>query len=194
MTFEALRKSLMADSRYLGVHHSTIQPQPNAQIHQNLYPSEPSIGTIWNSRHDMVRDKMHNSARAGISAKSNSYATAVVMSGGYEDDKILDGGSVIYYTGAGGRDDKSGSHVSQAYNQHLNDSYNKSLQRNINNRKPVRVFNGFWTESGRMKYMYLGLYRVKAVEIKKGISGFKICQFQLHRLKHQGALPRNFEA
>jgi putative restriction endonuclease len=59
-------------------------------------------GRIFPSRAALRDAGVHSQLMAGISGSQPEGADAIVISGGYEDDK--DDGTVVVYTGQGGRD------------------------------------------------------------------------------------------
>jgi predicted restriction endonuclease len=105
-----------------------------------------------------------------------------VASGGYEDDE--DYGSVIIYTGHGGRDQDSGRQVGH---QSLEDSGNAALVRSHLEGAPVRVIRGAeWRDSAyapREGYRYDGLFLAESFWCKTRRDGFKVWQFRLVSLE-----------
>jgi putative restriction endonuclease len=61
---------------------------------------------VFKSRAELSQAGVHTPRRAGISGNAREGAESIVLSGGYEGD-------VIIYTGQGGRDEKTGEHVSR---------------------------------------------------------------------------------
>ena len=140
-------------------------------------PEGVNVGDIYPSRKALIKANLHRSTMHGIDGNGNEGVSAIVMSGGYEDD--IDYGDEIIYTGHGGNDPATGKQISD---QSWNDSGNKGLRRNITDKKPVRVIRGsnhnsvFAPSRG---YRYDGLYEVVEAWQKVGKSGKKICQFRL---------------
>ncbi|MEW2548870.1 YDG/SRA domain-containing protein [Streptomyces sp. NPDC047002] len=77
--------------------------------------------TLFDSRRLAHDAGAHRPLQAGICGTGNTGTESIVVSGGYKDDE--DHGSVIIYTGHGGRD-SSGNQVSA---QDLEDSGNAAL-------------------------------------------------------------------
>lgn len=132
-------------------------------------PNVP-IDTYFPNRRALYTAGIHRDIRRGIcgSAIAGRGAESVVLSGSYEDD--LDLGSVIYYTGQGGRD-RNGNQVS---NQVMN-GLNASLARNVDTGDPVRVVRR--QETGGFRYD--GLFSVEDAWMSPGKSGFLVCRFRL---------------
>jgi putative restriction endonuclease len=65
-----------------------------------------SEGQWFEGRKEMMPTSFHRSWGAGIDGNGKEGTSAIVLSGGYEDDKDL--GDEIIYTGAGGNDPNSG--------------------------------------------------------------------------------------
>ena len=118
---------------------------------------------------------VHRQTQAGISARRGVGAESIVLSGGYEDD--ADYGSVILYTGKGGRSQESGQQVA---NQTLTGA-NLELARNQTTGLPVRVTRKV-QENVQTFYRYAGLYRVAHYWQEVGKSGFSVWRFRLEQL------------
>ncbi len=118
---------------------------------------------------------VHRQTQAGISARQGEGAESIVLSGGYEDDEDL--GSVIIYTGRGGR---SAETAQQVADQTLTGA-NRELARNIVLGLPVRVTRKV-TEAGRTFYRYAGLYRIVRHWAEAGKSGHRVWRFRLEAL------------
>jgi putative restriction endonuclease len=71
-------------------------------------PGNPP-GTAYVDRRGLADAGVHKPLQHGISGAGAEGADPIVVSGGYEDDE--DYGSLIVYTGAGGRDPTTGSQV-----------------------------------------------------------------------------------
>jgi putative restriction endonuclease len=134
-------------------------------------------GHWFEGRKEMMPTSFHRSWGAGIDGNGNEGTAAIVLSGGYEDDKDL--GDEIIYTGAGGNDPKTGKQVAD---QSWTNRGNAGLLKCMNEGLPVRVIRGhkhnsdFSPKSG---YTYAGLYSVVDAWQEEGKSGFKICRFRL---------------
>lgn len=134
-------------------------------------------GDWFEGRKEMMKDSFHRSWGRGIDGNGKEGTSAIVLSGGYEDD--LDHGDEIIYTGAGGNDPNTGKQI--ADQTWLNPG-NAGLLLSKDRGLPVRVIRGqkhksnFSPKSG---YTYAGLYSVVDSWIEVGKSGFKICRFRL---------------
>ncbi|MFI7626360.1 YDG/SRA domain-containing protein [Microbispora rosea] len=156
-------------------------------------PDHPA-GSPFRSREALRIAGLHTQNMAGISGTGKTGADAIVVSGGYVDDK--DYGNVIIYTGHGGRDPNTGR---QIRDQDINDPGNAALVRSELEGLPVRVIRGrhnkkhqqspFAPDSG---YRYDGLYRVEEHWSKMGVDGFRVWQFRLVALaENEIATPKN---
>ncbi|PPQ65052.1 hypothetical protein CVT26_015748 [Gymnopilus dilepis] len=130
---------------------------------------------------------VHRSPQSGIDHPGAKYgACAIVLSGEYEDD--VDVGDKILYTGAGGRVSvpfAPGSGRQIAHQSFLH-SVNAALRKSVETGRPVRVIrkagnHSRWApaEGPKTKYRYDGLYRVKDAYEAQGVSGFRICRYEL---------------
>ena len=134
-------------------------------------------GQWFEGRKEMMPTSFHRNWGAGIDGNGSEGTAAIVLSGGYEDDKDL--GDEIIYTGAGGNDANSGKQVAD---QTWTNRGNAGLLKSMNEGLPVRVIRGhkhkspFSPTSG---YTYAGLYSVVDAWQETGKSGFKICRFRL---------------
>lgn len=119
---------------------------------------------------------VHRPTQAGISGSQEEGSDSIVLSGGYEDD--LDQGSVVIYTGHGGRDQISGLQIAD---QSLTRG-NQALARSKLLGLPIRVLRGhnldseFAPHSG---YRYDGLYMVEDYWRELGISGYLVWRYRL---------------
>jgi putative restriction endonuclease len=93
-----------------------------------------SIGALFPNRRALFDDGVHRDIQRGITGKREQLgAESIVLSAGYEDD--VDLGDRIYYTGDGGRDEKTGRQVAD---QEMN-GRNLTLAKNVDTGQPVRV-------------------------------------------------------
>lgn len=114
-------------------------------------------GQTFANRIELSLSLVHRHRQAGINGSQKEGANSIVLSGCYEDDE--DHGDVIFYTGHGGRDPKSGKQVT---NQELI-RQNLALALNCQRGLPVRVIRGSNLDSEHAPkegYRYDGLYRV----------------------------------
>ena len=133
-------------------------------------------GCFFDNRKEMMPSSFHRNHGQGIDGNGSEGASAIVLSGGYEDDD--DDGECIIYTGAGGRD-KNGTQVKdQSWETVGNAGLLKSMDLGV----PITVIRGsqhaseFSPDSG---YRYGGLYRIESAWKQVGQSGFKMCRFRL---------------
>lgn len=132
------------------------------------------------NRASMVTAGVHRMTVHGIDGNRTHGAAAIVLNGGYEDDR--DFGDRILYTGSGGND--SGSNR-QTEDQ---DQFNAGVAALLTSEKTqneIRVFRGFkhvspW--SPKSGYQYAGLYRVSKSENVPGMSGYRVWRFELERV------------
>jgi putative restriction endonuclease len=132
-------------------------------------------GHHFNDRKVMMENSFHRNWAAGIDGNGKDGTSAIVLSGGYEDDE--DHGDEIIYTGAGGNKDGK-----QVENQSWENRGNAGLLKSMNEGLPVRVIRGHKHKSKyspRKGYTYAGLYSVVDAWEETGKSGFKICRFRL---------------
>jgi putative restriction endonuclease len=137
------------------------------------------VGTIFATRHQLSLAGIHPPTMAGISGTGTQGADSIVLSGGYEDDR--DWGSLIIYTGHGGRDATTGKQIAD---QTLTKG-NLALAVSQLHGLPVRVVRGAGHKSSHSPdtgYRYDGLYRVEAHWHDKGKSGFEVWRYRLVEL------------
>jgi putative restriction endonuclease len=130
---------------------------------------------------------VHRQTQAGISARQGEGAESIVLSGGYEDDEDL--GTVIIYTGRGGRSTET---TQQVADQTLTGA-NRELARNIVLGLPVRVTRKV-TEAGRSFYRYAGLYRIVRHWAEAGKSRHQVWRFRLEALAELPETPETTAA
>lgn len=134
-------------------------------------------GHWFKSRKEMMPTSFHRNWGAGIDGNGSDGTAAIVLSGGYEDDKDL--GDEIIYTGAGGNDTNTRRQIAD---QTWTNRGNAGLLKSMNEGLPVRVIRGHKHNSPfspKTGYTYAGLYSVVDAWEEKGKSGFKICRFRL---------------
>lgn len=134
-------------------------------------------GHIFLNRQKMMPSSFHRNWGAGIDGNGREGVSAIVLSGGYEDD--LDLGDEIIYTGAGSNDSKTGK---QLKDQSWDNRGNAGLLKSMDQGLPVRVVRGYKhksTFSPLSGYQYAGLFSVVDAWEEIGKSGFKICRFRL---------------
>jgi putative restriction endonuclease len=134
-------------------------------------------GHWFEGRKEMMPSSFHRNWGAGIDGNGSEGTAAIVLSGGYEDDKDL--GDEIIYTGAGGNDSNTGKQIAD---QTWENRGNAGLVKSMNEGLPVRVIRGHHHNSSyspKSGYSYAGLYSVVDAWQETGKSGFKICRFRL---------------
>lgn len=134
-------------------------------------------GHWFEGRQEMMPSGFHRNWGAGIDGNGNEGTSAIVLSGGYEDDKDL--GDEIIYTGAGGNDANTRKQIAD---QTWENRGNAGLLKSMNEGLPVRVIRGYQHKSPfspKTGYTYAGLYSVVDAWQETGKSGFIICRFRL---------------
>lgn len=134
-------------------------------------------GHWFEGRKEMMPTSFHRNWASGIDGNRLEGASAIVLSGGYEDDQDL--GDEIIYTGAGGNDANTGKQIED---QTWSNRGNAGLLKSMNEGLPVRVIRGYSHKSEfspKNGYLYSGLYSVVDSWEEIGKSGFKICRFRL---------------
>lgn len=134
-------------------------------------------GYWFEGRKEMMPSSFHRNWGAGIDGNGSEGTAAIVLSGGYEDDKDL--GDEIIYTGAGGNDSNTGKQIAD---QTWENRGNAGLVKSMNEGLPVRVIRGHQHNSPfspKTGYTYAGLFSVVDAWEETGKSGFKICRFRL---------------
>ena len=152
-----------------------------------------AVGTHFPNRREVYEANVHRQLQAGIMGRAAVGAESIVVSGGYRDDR--DFGSVIVYTGHGGRDPETKAQIAD---QSLNDSGNAALVTSYLEGLPVRVIRGahagsvFAPSSG---YRYDGLFRIASYGSTRGVDGYLIWQFRLEEIDptHSAALAHEAE-
>nr|6GHS_A Chain A, TagI restriction endonuclease [Thermocrispum agreste] len=149
-------------------------------------PGHPE-GSTYSNRRQVQKAGLHAHLQAGISGTAKQGADAIVLNGGYPDDR--DYGDEIIYTGHGGQDPVT---KKQIRDQDLDDPGNAGLVRSQLEGLPVRVIRGAGGEkpySPSSGYRYDGLYKVVAhwFANHEDAPQFRVCQFQLVKIYDQVA-------
>ncbi|MCO5990113.1 caspase family protein [Actinoallomurus spadix] len=148
------------------------------------------VGAVFPDRRSLYDAHIHRQLRAGIcGSAARGGAESIVVSGGYKDDQ--DFGSVIIYTGHGGRDQDT---KQQVKDQDPTDPGNAALLRNIVTGLPVRVIRGAGGDpnhSPPVGFRYDGLFSVGEYWTTKGLDGFRVLQFRLEQLQSDGGIGRS---
>ncbi|MEV0667462.1 YDG/SRA domain-containing protein [Actinomadura luteofluorescens] len=137
-------------------------------------------GTCFGSREEVRQAKLHAHNQAGISGTGKQGADAIVLNGGYPDDR--DYGEVLVYTGHGGQDPATKRQIAD---QTLEDAGNAGLVKSQLDGLPVRVIRGHEENSSHAPekgYRYDGLYRVVRHWFKVRGDGFQVCQFLMVKI------------
>jgi putative restriction endonuclease len=143
-------------------------------------------GTMFDSRASLSAAGVHTPRQAGISGAQNVGAASIVLSGGYEDDE--DHGTYLIYTGAGGRDPKTGGQTSDQVLTRTN----LALVKNHLEGLPVRVIRGAQSGSAYAPphgYRYDGLYYVQAYWRERGLSKHHVWRFRLEQKQDDPRAP-----
>ena len=138
------------------------------------------VGTLFDTRKEAYAARVHRELIAGICGRPDTGAESIVLAGGYVDDE--DEPERIVYTGAGGRDPKTGRQIAdQSFNRDKQTNrWNTALATSCDRDLPVRVLRGHQTSHGPSAgYRYDGLWRVKRYWIEPGRDGFEICRFEM---------------
>lgn len=141
------------------------------------------------SRTELIEADLHRFTVHGIDGNGKEGASAIVLSGGYEDDE--DWGDYIIYTGHGGNDSNTKRQVDH---QSWDSPGNKGLVVSQQRQLPVRVIRSFKHKSllsPSSGYKYGGLYRVVDHWEERGKSGYLICRFKLVK---EEMLDKDYEA
>ncbi|MEW9553682.1 YDG/SRA domain-containing protein [Nonomuraea sp. NPDC050783] len=140
-------------------------------------PGHPE-GTTYEDREALRLAGLHAHKQNGISGTPAEGADAIVLNGGYPDDR--DEGDTIIYTGQGGQDSRG----RQIADQELT-SGNAGLVKSQIDGLPVRVIRGYEEKSEHAPaagYRYDGLYRVVRHWFKERDDGFRVLQFRLEKI------------
>ncbi|MER6946721.1 YDG/SRA domain-containing protein [Nonomuraea sp. NPDC000554] len=135
-------------------------------------------GTPYQTRDELRIAGLHAHNQAGISGTPREGADAIVLNGGYPDDR--DEGDVIIYTGQGGQDHRKQQIADQTY-----EKGNGGLVLSQLEGHPVRVIRGHEEDSPHAPaegYRYDGLYRVVRHWWKRRDDGFRVLQFRMVKI------------
>ncbi|MFI6636522.1 YDG/SRA domain-containing protein [Nonomuraea fuscirosea] len=140
-------------------------------------PGNPE-GKLYVDREELRLAGLHAHQRNGISGTKADGADAIVLNGGYPDDR--DEGDLIIYTGEDGQDANKRQIADQTITRG-----NAGLVRSQMERLPVRVIRGYEEKSEHAPtegYRYDGLYRVVRHWFKTRADGFRVLQFRLEKI------------
>lgn len=141
------------------------------------------LGEWFQDRSAVRAAGLHRHGQAGISGNYTDGADAIVVSGGYKDDR--DHGDWILYTGQGGRDDTG----RQVQDQSLTRG-NRALVLSEERGLPVRVIRGAGGDpahSPATGYRYDGLFSVLRHWVEDSLDGPLIYRYELRKLDSQGS-------
>lgn len=139
-------------------------------------------GTPFLDRDEVRATGLHRHKQAGISGNYEDGADAIVVSGGYKDDR--DHGDWILYTGQGGRENGR-----QVEDQKLTRG-NKALVLSEERGLPVRVIRGAGGDpahSPKKGYRYDGLFYIVRHWVEDSYDGPQIYRYELRKLEGQGS-------
>jgi putative restriction endonuclease len=137
-------------------------------------------GSIFESRDEIRKAGLHSKPMDGISCIFGNPADAIVLSGGYIDDK--DEGDYILYTGQGGQDPKTKKQIKDQVLEKGNLGLMMSKDRGI----PIRVIRGSGHKSEHSPtkgYRYDGLYSIDEAFTEPSVDGPWIWRFELRKIK-----------
>jgi putative restriction endonuclease len=146
------------------------------------------IGQQFESREEIRNLGLHTQNQAGISGNGAEGCDAIVLSGGYKEDR--DYGDYILYSGHGGQD----ANRHQTENQNPTARGNAALITSFALGLPVRVIRGSnWKSpfSPRVGYRYAGLYVVTQYWQAPDANGYAIMRYRLDRIAEQEPLVTN---
>ena len=141
------------------------------------------VGRVYPDRTAVRAAGLHRHEQAGISGNYADGADAIVVSGGYKDDR--DHGDWILYTGQGGRDSAGRQIADQALTRG-----NRALVLSEERGLPVRVIRGARGDkkySPATGYRYDGLFSVLRHWVEDSIDGPSIYRYELRQLDSEGA-------
>ncbi|KAJ3864761.1 PUA-like domain-containing protein [Lentinula novae-zelandiae] len=151
------------------------------------------VGTWWESRQGCSADSIHAPWVAGISGGPEG-AYSVALSGGYDDD-VDDGYALpLLMLPLTVRILDLLRTAPQSSDQSFEHSFNASLKKSAETKKPVRVIRGFKSTSNYAPtegYRYDGLYTVESAWMQKGLNpkGYLVCKYLFKRVPDQPPIP-----
>ena len=168
---------------YLGATDLAVKKvTPIAAIGKDSFGQIPGFpeGSTFESRDEVRMAGLHSKPVDGISCIFGNPADAIVLSGGYIDDK--DEGDYILYTGQGGQDPKTKKQVRDQVLEKGNLGLMMSKDRGI----PIRVIRGSGHKSihsPKQGYRYDGLYSIDEAFTEKSVDGPWIWRFELRKIQ-----------
>ena len=143
-------------------------------------PPGIAVGERFDTRAELRAAEVHRELQAGICGRPDTGAESVVLAGGYVDDR--DRGDRILYTGAGGRDPRTGRQIAhQSFGGTRAAGWNRALAVSCDNAMPVRVVRGHQARphGPPAGYRYDGLWRVERYWPEPGADGWRVVVFAL---------------
>ena len=155
---------------------------PAATILKDSFGEVPGFpeGSTFLSREELRQAGLHSKPVDGISCIFGNPADAIVLSGGYIDDK--DEGDYILYTGQGGQDPKTKKQIRDQVLEKGNLGLMMSKDRGI----PIRVIRGSGHKSiysPKDGYRYDGLYSIDEAFTEQSKDGPWIWRFELRKIQ-----------
>ncbi|TRM66570.1 PUA-like domain-containing protein [Schizophyllum amplum] len=144
------------------------------------------VGYTFPDRRSCCNAGVHRHTQADVVGTPERGCFSLVFSGQYEDDEDIGSGELIFYTGAGGRDEFTGRQIAD---QDMGRYENRVLERSRHTWQLIRVIRAVGPKRAPTGYRYDGFYQVVGADETKGKSGYKICQFRLMRCPGQPSLP-----
>lgn len=160
---------------------------PSAKMSKDSFGEIPEYpeGSSFSTREELRLAGLHSKPMDGISCIFGNPADAIVLSGGYVDDK--DEGDYILYTGQGGQDPKTKKQIRDQVLEKGNLGLMMSKDRGI----PVRVIRGTGHKSiysPKSGYRYDGLYSIDEAFTEQSKDGPWIWRFELRKIKSDEVL------
>ncbi len=161
---------------------------PVAAIGRDSFGEIPGFpeGSMFDSRDEVRKAGLHSKPVDGISCIFGSPADAIVLSGGYIDDK--DEGDYILYTGQGGQDPGTKKQIRDQVLEKGNLGLMMSKDRGI----PIRVIRGSSHKSihsPKKGYRYDGLYSIDEAFTEKSVDGPWIWRFGIRKIQSDEVVP-----
>ena len=170
---------------YLADSDLTIRKNiPAAELKKDTFGEIPGFpeGATFETRKDLRKAGLHSKPVDGISCIFGNPADAIVLSGGYVDDK--DEGDYILYTGQGGQDPKTKKQIKDQ----VLDKGNLGLMMSKDRGIPIRVIRGSGHKSiysPKAGYRYDGLYSIDEAFTETSKDGPWIWRFELRKIKSE---------
>ena len=131
------------------------------------------IGLRLRGRGEAAVLGIHRQMMRGIDFEQNEPCFAVCVSGGYEDDNVLDNGDILY-TGEGGQTKGFQTEDQKEKNG------NAALVKSCRTRTPIRVIRGGAVDGGGAEYCYEGLYECVEYDHVQSTQNPDVWVYQFH--------------